>query len=182
MKIIDNALNKEQFNELTNVMLGPQFPWHYTDAVVAEKAFDTEKYQIQFVHQLHENMGPTTDMDTFNLMWRFFELLQPLQLIRIKANLLPVADKIIEHGYHVDTIVPGALTAIFYLNSNNGETRFEGHRDVVESKANRLVIFPATWKHTGTTCTDSKTRCVINFNYIPYPGKDFKLLELEEKL
>ena len=162
MKIIDNALNKEQFNELTNVMLGPQFPWHYTDAVVAEKAFDTEKYQIQFVHQLHENMGPTTDMDTFNLMWRFFELLQPLQLIRIKANLNPISHKLVEFTPHQDQKFKCKI-ALFYLNNNNGYTIID--KEKINSKENRMVLFNSDVAHYGTNSTDCKNRMVINFNY-----------------
>lgn len=183
MKVIDNALSAQQFNELKDIMYGELFPWFYKTNVVDEdhKAKGSEDYQIQFVHNIHESMGPTTNQETFNLMWRFFEILQPLQLIRIKANLIPRADAIVEHGHHTDTVVPGALTAIYYLNTNNGETRFEDEsKESVKSKENRLLVFPAKWKHTGTTHTDTKTRCVINFNFIPYPNKDFSYV-LEEK-
>ena len=55
-------------------------------------------------------------------------------------------------------------TAIFYVNTNNGYTKFEDET-IVESVANRVVTFPANMKHTGTSCTDEKTRVIINFNY-----------------
>ena len=55
-------------------------------------------------------------------------------------------------------------TAIFYANTNNGYTKFENGL-IVESVANRMVFFSADMKHTGTSCTDEKTRVVINFNY-----------------
>ena len=35
----------------------------------------------------------------------------------------------------------------------------------VESIANRMVTFPSNMKHKGTSCTDERTRVVINFNY-----------------
>ena len=44
------------------------------------------------------------------------------------------------------------------------ETIFEDGKKV-ESVANRMLTFPANMKHTGTSCTDEKTRVVINFNY-----------------
>ena len=50
------------------------------------------------------------------------------------------------------------------MNTNDGYTEFEDGTKV-ESVANRLVTFPANLKHTGTSCTDEKTRIVINFNY-----------------
>ena len=55
-------------------------------------------------------------------------------------------------------------TAIYYLNTNNGFTKFE-NGDKVNSVANRIVIFDSNLKHTGTSCTDSYARLLINFNY-----------------
>jgi hypothetical protein len=50
------------------------------------------------------------------------------------------------------------------MNTNNGYTEFEdGTR--VESVANRFISFPVGMKHRGTSCTDKKTRVVINFNF-----------------
>ena len=36
---------------------------------------------------------------------------------------------------------------------------------LLKVKKNRLVIFPANVKHTGTTCTDKDERIVLNINY-----------------
>ena len=55
-------------------------------------------------------------------------------------------------------------TSIFYVNTNNGYTKFEDGTKV-ESVANRMLTFPANMKHIGTSCTDEQTRVVINFNY-----------------
>ena len=50
------------------------------------------------------------------------------------------------------------------MNSNDGYTLFEDGTKV-ESVANRLVRFPASIKHTGTTCTNANRRVLINFNW-----------------
>ena len=98
------------------------------------------------------------------------EIINPLSLLRIKANLLTRTPKIIENEFHVDLTdlseekSKQVTTSIFYVNTNNGYTEFEDGTKV-ESVANRLVTFPANMKHTGTFCTDEKTRVVINFNY-----------------
>lgn len=60
---------------------------------------------------------------------------------------------------------PDWKTAIFYINTNNGYTKFNIKKKIVKSKANRLVKFPAKIKHTGTTCTDKDERIVLNINY-----------------
>ena len=56
-------------------------------------------------------------------------------------------------------------TAIFYLNTNNGYTEFEGENriDCVE---NRLVMFPAKTRHRAIGQTDVIQRIVLNFNFI----------------
>ena len=55
-------------------------------------------------------------------------------------------------------------TAILYLNTNNGYTEFKSG-DKVKSVSNRVVVFDSNLKHRTVTCTDQKTRIVINFNY-----------------
>ena len=39
---------------------------------------------------------------------------------------------------------------------------------IITPKTNRMVIFPSNVLHAGTTCTDQKTRIVLNFNYLSY--------------
>ena len=65
---------------------------------------------------------------------------------------------------HVDFDNFLGKTAIFYVNSNNGYTVFENGLKV-DSQENRLVVFNSDLLHAGTTCTDQKIRCVINFNF-----------------
>ena len=56
------------------------------------------------------------------------------------------------------------MTAIYYVNSNNGYTEFEDGTKV-DSVRNRLVTFPSSMKHRGVSQTDTRTRMVINFNW-----------------
>ena len=53
---------------------------------------------------------------------------------------------------------------LLYMNTNNGKTIFEDGEEV-DSVENRMVIFPASRMHAGTTHTDAMYRCVINFNW-----------------
>ena len=88
-------------------------------------------------------------------------------LHRIKINLQTQTSKIIENEFHTDIHEEsddGWLTAILYMNTNNGYSKFEDGT-VVESVANRMVTFPAKRRHKGSSCTDEKRRVVINFNY-----------------
>ncbi len=55
-------------------------------------------------------------------------------------------------------------TGILYMNTNNGKTIFEDGEEI-ESVENRLIIFPASKFHAGTTHTDTRYRCLINLNW-----------------
>jgi hypothetical protein len=85
-------------------------------------------------------------------------------LVRIKANINPHTEKLIEHNdaWHID--FPNMTTSILYLNTNDGYTMFETGKKV-NSLENRLVIFDSNIKHTGTTCTNQPGRIVLNVNF-----------------
>ena len=164
MKIEDNFLEQKDFDELQNFMMNDDLNWHYIDYIDYEKDQETT---FQFTHMFYyvgrsdgffENLGP------------IFNIIKPISIWRIKANLLTRTPTIVENAFHIDmTLISEEkleqlTTAIFYVNTNNGHTEFEDGTKV-ESKANRMVTFPANLKHRGTSCTNEKTRVVINFNY-----------------
>ena len=58
-----------------------------------------------------------------------------------------------------------AYDHILYLNTNNGYTKFEDGTKVI-SEENKLIIFDAGQKHSGTTNScDAPYRLVFNLNY-----------------
>ena len=175
MDVIDNCLSKEKFNTIKTTMLGSDFPWYLcpTKVLYDEKSVVEDKYNYQFTHIFYNNH--TVRSDWFNIIAPLIELIvQPgktLELVRIKANLLPATHEIIQYDYHSDIEYTSDFdgfekkTAIFYVNTNNGFTIFADGTEV-KSVENRLVTFPFNSEHAGTTCTDQKTRCVININYM----------------
>ena len=69
----------------------------------------------------------------------------------------------VQSAFHRD--VDNCITAIYYVNTNNGYTEFESNGMKVNSVENRLVIFDSNEKHRAVTATDTSRRSVINFNY-----------------
>ena len=165
MKIEDNFLDQVIFNEIQDLMLGENFAWYYSDTI----DYIGQKDKFQFGHIFYgENVPKSSFCEKLNPI---LEIINPISLWRIKANLLTKTTTIIENAFHID--MPDRIpeeklkqwtTAIFYVNTNNGYTKFEDGTKV-ESVANRMVSFPTNIKHTGTSCTDEKRRVVINFNY-----------------
>lgn len=175
VKVIDNYLKEEDFRAITSIVLSNKFSWafgvvlhqHVNDVLVEEKD------NFQFEHLLFNTSPPIINIGK---PFTFFhsealECIKPLldnlpvrALIRAKFNLNPRTSINLEHGYHTDFLYPESTTSVFYLNTNNGYTKFEDGTKV-ESVANRLVTFPSNTPHTGSTCTDEKRRVVLNLNY-----------------
>jgi hypothetical protein len=169
--ILDNVISNTESEKIKSQIFGVFFSWYYKDYVVGDEDVNknTQDYQFQFTHQFQENSNIVTPMENWEMLFPIFYVIQPMNFIRVKANLIPRAEKIVPHGLHIDTFAPYSITGIYYVNNNNGYTQFEDG-DKVESKQNR--------KHTGTTCTDAKVRVAININFIPYVNEDSMYKEI----
>ena len=163
MDIIDDFLPSYQFKQVSSLLIGDAFPWYYNDGIV----IPFSPGSFQFTHTLFDRRPPWNGPSQyFPFMEVFLPRLKiyPEKLYRIKANL---RTKTIFHrngGYHVDAF-PCPYTAVFYVNSNNGYTKFKKSGKIVKSVANRIVIFNSNLEHSGYSCTDENTRVVINFNW-----------------
>jgi hypothetical protein len=161
----DNFLDALDFTALQSTVTDANFPWFYQNSVAwksMEDGFEDDPYNFQFVHSFYERHAPNSGF--IKLIEPILDKLNPTAIIRIKANLITRAPTIEEHIMHVDVPDVSCKTSIFYINTNDGYTKFEDGT-VVNSIENRLVTFDSTMKHCGTTCTDSKYRIAINFNY-----------------
>lgn len=163
IETIDNFLEDKEFLELQQCFFENSFPWYFNDYVNFE---NTKDENFQFIHLFYKDHEPKSRL--LHILHPVLDKLDIFSILRIKANLITNTYKIQEHGYHIDIPLPENLetkTAILYLNTNNGYTYFEDGTKI-KSKENRLVVFPGSFKHGGTTCTDKKIRSLVNFNYI----------------
>ena len=165
LKIIDDLLSYQDWNQLKTIITRDDFDWYFSDVIYDyELGCSAEGLDNwQFCHLLY--------MDHFAQSKRY-ELLGPFlnnnkisinSLVKAKINNQPRSQSIIKQGFHVDVNFK-CTTGIYYVNSNDGYTEFEDGT-TVESKSNRFVTFNSDVRHQGTTCTDQKQRLVININY-----------------
>ena len=169
VNIQDNFLDPQQFFELQKLMCSGDFPWYWQPNVAYDVIPDDllECDQLdnwQFSHTFYWLDCPQSNF--YPNIRILLDAMQPnmTSLVRVKANCNPVTKEPIEHGYHTDLQDTECTTAVFYLNTNNGSTKFRDGT-VVDCVANRLVTFPSTMEHTGVTCTDQKQRVLVNINY-----------------
>ena len=133
----------------------------------------TKIYETLFTLDIYKrghNAEITQDLyhylrDEFKEMYK---ALNVKKMLVMRANCTVAAKENYRSAFHVDinkSVYEGiGKTAIFYLNTNNGYTYFEGG-ERVDSVENRIVIFPTSKRHAGTTNTDADYRCVINLNW-----------------
>ena len=163
IKITDNFLDTDTFSTLSNELLMPSFPW-YQSTIDAEEHEGNKLRNMQFVHYFYEN---NVAMDGCNILFPVVQKINPLAVLRIKANITLQHDTQLKHDFHVDitnTTNPSVMVSILYMNTNNGLTELEDGTKV-QSVANRLVKFPSNTKHRGVSQTDTRIRCVINLNF-----------------
>ena len=161
-KVIDNFLDKENFKNIQEGILDNEnFPWYFGPVLdyVGEKDFN----KSQFVHIFYSHNSPNSE--NMNLLLPIIKKLKCISLVRIKANSNYYTNKIIEGAYHLDNKHKGTTTAIYYLNTNDGYTKFKKNKKKIHSVENRMVIFNTDTEHLGTTTTNAKRRVVLNFNY-----------------
>ena len=164
IEVYDNFLENPIFQTISERIMGSYFHWSYTDWIIDEdKRICDELDNHQMYSLIYDDNEPRNN--TFDLMKPILihEKVNCKSIIKIKANLSFRTQEKIIHGHHVD-LPYECKTAILYLNTNDGGTIFKDGREV-GSIANRMVIFNSQLEHTGTTCTDKKTRVVLNFNY-----------------
>lgn len=169
MRVIDDFLPLSDFRQVQGQLLSAGWPWYFQETVdYPEEKGNLEK--SQFCYHLYRNH--TWQGAGYSVISPFLPFLKPLALVRVKANLQVRTEIRKQNSFHVDLLDPDLkpyedlLTAIYYVNTNDGLTVFEDGSEV-ESVENRLVLFPSKMRHTGTTCTDAKRRVVINFNFFP---------------
>ena len=163
MRIVDNFLPYQEFKNIQSLLMGENFPWYYQSFLTTLK--NSNKKSFQFIHWFLSDGGQFSDST-----WCLSSCIEKLNSdywLRIRANTTPGTVFHRYDAYHTDYQPPfrnNQTTAIYYVNTNNGYTKFK-KGGKVKSVENRMVIFDTSLEHMAVSCTDQKTRVVINFNY-----------------
>lgn len=177
IQVIDNFLSQEEHEKLRHKMLdsinvathSDALPWYIQNSKVGEEdRQDGRIYNYQFIHMFYGQFDQTDAYvsEHVSSIYPFHDALKIKVPLKIKGNLTPITPSIFVYGLHVDIEAAFKFkTAIYYVNDNDGYTLFENGQKV-ESVANRICIFDGNIQHTGSSCTDQRFRCVINFNFV----------------
>lgn len=169
IKVLDNFLPHHQYEQLSSVV-NDKLYWSWCPNIT-ERGVADSKERGQFVHMLYDinvgissNFYPEIDPIIQKFAMLFAKTHRNIILYRAKVNLNPREEGNYQLGnYHVDFDYD-CMTAIYYVNSNNGYTKFKDGTKV-DSVENRMVLFKSHHEHVGFTCSDEKCRLLINFNF-----------------
>jgi len=185
IKVIDNFLDKGDFNEMKEIIMGKNFPWYHYDQPVdnyLQWDFDKTPQEIKeeakrvsgywfMVNSLYDNnrLIASKNPASISVLKPIISKLNTIdgrqvkELIRAKFNFYPNQGKFIEHTWHQDTDYThkGCLLA---FNTCNGYTKFKDGTKV-ESVENRALLFDPSIEHTSTNTTNAPRRVNMNINY-----------------
>ena len=159
VQVIDNFLDKDDFNKIQSCMVSNYFPWFYSDHV----SYENDKGKFYFTHNFYKDLKPQSSF--FPMLDNLLNKLEIKSLIRIKGNLHIKSDKFKYNNFHTDYSFTHK-GCILYINDNNGFTYFKESDKKVKPKENRIVLFDPSIEHKSSRCSDSKTRVNININYL----------------
>lgn len=173
MEIFDNFV-EEDISHLLHQLLF-YCTWEYCRSKIT--GFESDSlYDYQLVHKFFSstNEGYSHYYNVIRpIVNTINDRLQTSCFRRIKANLQLAQLERIRSEYHWDYTnfngEPGRnmMVGIYYVNTNDGYTEFRDGT-IVESVANRFVLFPNELDHRSVSQLDVKERVVINFNmYMP---------------
>jgi len=194
MKIIENFLDDDIFNELFNSINSPHTQWtvgeekyagnsllygidyneHQYDNIIEHHGFKkTEnRFDMQNVIFLRDYHGIRQEHDQMSIIKNVQSYIDNTLNIKIplrmKVNLGFCSDFNRVNGFHVDISHLDTIkytTSILYINTNNGGTLLEDGT-FIKSEANKFVMFDGNTQHAPVYQTDTKKRFVLNYNFI----------------
>jgi hypothetical protein len=162
-KIFKNVLEKNNFEKINSFFTDVNTAWFYQPKMINVSNNDDRGF---FGYALFRDNRITSN--AYDLILPLLEKLNVGPIINIRANLNIKSDKQYQSEFHIDYTYDEALTAIYYLNKNNGYTEFDDkEKTKVYSEPNKLAVFNCKLKHRMVSQTDNNRRMVININFFP---------------
>jgi len=193
LKLLDNVLEANQFNELKGRLTSSAFPWYYVRDTALHTNGQVEN-NFSFNNTVFDIDNPYSaveyhyDMCREALVSALASLGHELrELHRIRVNLYTRNHESMVHHPHIDDDNRESKIGILYITTNNDSptllfnevfnlqndvndiNSIEGRtftiRDVVHSNENRFALFDGNRYHSSTRPTREDVRININYNF-----------------
>jgi hypothetical protein len=179
VEVFENVLSEEHHKELTDVVFGYYFPWHYWR--YSSYQFKEPDNIYQLTHPIFEDgrvvCPPYIKPDEAKTVERIvpeitnginkqkYGEVKVIGVQRIQFNMLipqPYTEKQLELGIHRDwqNEAEGFKSAIYYLNNSDGDTVVGDEH--FTPRENTAILFDSYTNHRATPPTNTKRRIVLN--------------------
>ncbi len=161
MKVIDNFLPIDVFQNIQRHITSPGTPWFFQNSVAD---FDDKMTHSNYMytHMVYEKNQRISSLYDELLPLVEHPELDVKALLRIMINSYPYTNKILKHAKHSDYEY-SHKGVILYLNTCDGYTWCQGEK--VYSVANRVLIHDPSIPHHSTNTTNDQRRVICNMNY-----------------
>jgi hypothetical protein len=189
-QVVDNFLSKEDFKTIES-LVNTRLLWQFEKNIAYEKEdkdyktfymyhlFHPQAYEFEEIksndhlrplyYKINSHLSETNYskiiLEGSNESLNYFDSPVGTNLIRVKANLYPRTEQIIEHEFHSDAPKNNKTSlcaCLFSINTCDGYTLFETGEKIYSVK-NRAVFFDSGLNtHASTTCTNNVVRFNIN--------------------
>ena len=167
-RIIDDVLSEDDLIKIEqNVLQAPIFKaFDSTASKQSNNVYDVMMSRVFFSSLYSRYQEPGFNKEYLPYFYPLLDKIVSGFLLRVSLNLTFATPNPYVSEFHVDTEVKNSNTCVYYLNSNNGGTKFRDSGEIVQSQRNRGVIFPSHFSHAAVNTTDTKLRWVLNINYL----------------
>jgi hypothetical protein len=104
MQVYKNFLEEKDIEDISAIIRSDVFPWFFNHVVNKEDLNPKANQNFHFTHMFYSDFGSRSNF--FDILTPVFKKINPLSIIRVKANLVTKSSQIIEHGMHVDFTNP----------------------------------------------------------------------------
>ena len=172
-QVIDNFLSSEDFNFISSVAMNKDvdrpLPYYPRNTVSHPDDSDVQGpwnwMAISLLYGNHRIWHPFfEELEKTLLLNIKKEIYDYRAIIRVKANFYGWTEKVLTHRFHDDFTFDN-VGAILSLNTCDGFTEFEDG-EIVNSVANRLLVFNAQDMHRSSTTSTDYGRYNININLV----------------
>ena len=164
-KIINNFLNNDDFFDILKKISSPEINWFFQSFFL----YPDINRQKQLSHILLNDLIKKKTKDEVEVNKQAMSIIHNLttKLKAIKVNkaqlkLISKSENIIKFPFEKNK--EDTMTAVLYLNKNNGYTYVEGIGKI-NSEDNKVVIFPSDTPYFESSSTDEDYKALLTIEY-----------------
>ena len=141
-RIIDNVLSEDDLIKIEqNVLQAPIFKaFDSTASKQSDNVYDVMMSRVFFSSLYSRYQEPGFNKEYLPYFYPLLDKIVSGFLLRVSLNLTFATSNPYVSEFHVDTEVKNSNTCVYYLNSNNGGTKFRDSGEIVQSQRNLSLI------------------------------------------